>query len=130
MKIAFPLLNENVLAIDFSHSNYIGIYDVGKDWTDIINIQAQDKKLEMMESFKSMNSQGLTHVISPFYSYMTLRIFKEIQIKPLKAKGTSLHENIKSFQDCRLLPFEVNESLLFGECARDCLSCAPDCTDN
>jgi len=125
MKIAFPLLNKKVLAVDFSHSNYLGIFDTSKNETDIINIKSMDKKLKMMDSIRSMNSEDLTHVISPYYSYITLRIFKDIQIKPLKAKGINLDENIRLFKDCKLIPFEVNESLLCGECAGDCLGCDP-----
>ena len=130
MKIAFPLLNKTDLAIDFSHSNYIGIHDLSKKSTDIIDVQSHDKRLEIMDSFRKLNSDGLIYVVSPFYSYMTLRIFKEIQIKTLKAKGIKMCENIKSFEESKLKLYEVNESLLFGPCAMDCMSCDPDCTDN
>jgi predicted Fe-Mo cluster-binding NifX family protein len=130
MKIAFPLFNEDVLAIDFNHSNFIGIYDGASDKTDIINIQPLDKKSGQMNAFKLLHAEGLTHVASISFSYLALRIFKEQNIKPMKAKGMSLVENIKLFNEARLLPFDVTESLLYGECAKDCLGCGSDCSDN
>jgi predicted Fe-Mo cluster-binding NifX family protein len=130
MKIAFPLFNKDVLAIDFNHSNFIGIYDAINNQTKIINIQSAEKKTETIDAFKLLNSEGLTHVASISFSYLALRIFKEQNIKPLKAKGMSLVENIKLFNETRLLHFEVTESLLYGECAKDCLGCGSDCSDN
>jgi predicted Fe-Mo cluster-binding NifX family protein len=127
MKIALPLLNEKELAIDFTHSNFIGIYDVNNNELQILNNQSLEKKLKAMELFKNMINDGLAFTISPFYSYMSLRVFKEIRIQTLKAQGISLNENIRSFRESKLLPFNIDESLLYGECAKDCTSCATDC---
>jgi predicted Fe-Mo cluster-binding NifX family protein len=130
MKIALPLLNEKELAIDFTHSNFIGIYDVNNNELQILNNQSLEKKLKAMELFKNMINDGLAFTISPFYSYMSLRVFKEIRIKTLKAQGISLNDNIRSFKESMLLPFNIDESLLYGECAKDCTGCATDCSNN
>jgi predicted Fe-Mo cluster-binding NifX family protein len=125
MKIAMPLLNETELAVDFTHSNYIGIYDVKENELKIISNESLESKLKAMDILKAMVSEGLMYVISPFYSYMSLRIFKENNIKALKSKGIKLEANINSFKDSLLNPFDYEESLLIGECARDCLGCGP-----
>ena len=45
MKIAFPLLNEKELAIDFVHSRYIGIYDDMDSKTNLIPLSGLEKNL-------------------------------------------------------------------------------------
>lgn len=130
MKVAIPLLNKDELAIDFSHSEFIGIYDSDKNVIDILDNQSLEKKLKIMELFRNLSSVGLVYSISPFYSYLTLRVLKEIKIIPFKAKGISLKENINFFNESRLLQYKVDESLLYGECARDCTGCDTSCSDN
>jgi predicted Fe-Mo cluster-binding NifX family protein len=130
MKVAIPLLNKEELAIDFSHSEFIGIFDTDKNAVELLKNQTLDLKLKTMELLKNLSPVGLAYTISPFYSYMTLRILKEIKIKTLKAKGTNLKDNIKSFKESQLHPFQVDESLLYGDCYRDCSGCGTSCSDN
>jgi predicted Fe-Mo cluster-binding NifX family protein len=125
MKIAMPLLNEKELAVDFTHSNFIGIYDVKENEIKFISNNTLESKLKAMDILKDMVAEGLMYAISPFYSYMSLRIFKENNIKTLKSRGIKIDDNILSFKESSLFPFHFEESLLTGECARDCLGCGP-----
>lgn len=130
MKIAMPLINESKLAVDFTHSNFIGIYDVTEGELKMFSNDSLESKLKAMDFIKNMVTDGLVYTISPFYSYMTLKIFKENNIKALKSKGNDLNENIKSFKNSALCPFLLEESLLYGECAKDCTGCGITCSDN
>ncbi len=130
MKIAFPLLNEKELAIDFVHSDYIGIYDDVEGRIELISISGIEKKVGITLFFDTMTGQGLKSVVSPYYSYMTLRVFKENKIETLKAISSNLDENIRFFKDRSLKPFSTYESLLIGECAKDCSGCGTSCSEN
>lgn len=130
MKIAFPLLNETELAIDFAHSHFIGLYDDVENKTELIPVFEIRKNADLIMFFDSMTVNGLKSVASPYYSYMTLRIFKENEINTLKAEGRSLEENIHHYNSQSLKPFNVYESLLVGECAKSCSSCGTSCSEN
>ena len=90
MKIAFPLLNKNELAIDFAHSNFIGVYDDTEVDVKLIPLNGIEQELGIINFFDLMVSSGLNSVASPYYSYMALRVFKENKIETYKAKGTDL----------------------------------------
>ncbi|HEY4789089.1 MAG TPA: hypothetical protein VIH57_23735 [Bacteroidales bacterium] len=130
MKIAFPLLNEKELAVDFAHSHYIGIYDETTGATDLIPVSGIRKTVGSTLFLDGVSCQGLNFVASPFFSYMILRVFKENEIETLKAKGTSLDDNIRYFKNRTLKPFNVYESLLIGDCVRDCTGCGSSCSEN
>lgn len=130
MKIAFPLLNEKELSTDFAHSKYIGIYDDGEGKTELVSLSDLVKDAGAVMIFESLAAQGLQLVASPFYSYLSLRVFKENNIITLKAVGKSLEENIRQFKASELRPFDVQESLLVGDCAKDCTSCGTSCSEN
>jgi predicted Fe-Mo cluster-binding NifX family protein len=129
MKIAFPLLNENKLAIDFAHASYIGIYDDKENTTELIPLLEMTLKSGFSVFFDALISQGLTSVISPYYSYMSLRIFKENEIETLKAMDRSLEENIRHFNEKTLKPFSIYESLQPGDCVSNCSSCGTSCSN-
>jgi predicted Fe-Mo cluster-binding NifX family protein len=130
MKIAFPLLNEVELAEDFAHSHYVGIYDDVKNHIDLISLSEIEKHLTIQTFFDALSALGLIKVVSPFYSYMSLRVFRENKIETLKAMGTKLDENIQLLHDMELKAYNVSDSLLFGECFNDCNSCSPSCSSN
>ena len=130
MKIAFPLLNEKELANDFAHAYHIGIYDEDDDQTELISISEIEKISSVSKFFELLTTLGLNSVVSPHYSYMSLRIFKENQIRPLKAVGTNLNHNIKLHNEKALNPFDVYESLINDACASDCGSCETICSNN
>jgi len=130
MKIAFPLLNEVELAEDFAHSCYVGIYDDVKNHIDLIALSEIEKNLTINTFFDALSALGLIKVVSPFYSYMSLRVFKENKIEALKAFGTKLEDNIRLLHNMELQPYNVTDSLLFGECFKDCSSCGPSCSSN
>lgn len=125
MKIGFPLVNENELAHDFAHSNFLGLYDERtgeKDFFPIVGFT--DPKENYFFDF--MVKQGLTKVASPFYSFMSLRVFKENNIETYKAKGDTIDDNIQLFVNGKMKPFDIYEALLTGDCAKDCASCSPE----
>ena len=127
MKIAFPLLSQSELAIDFIHSQYLGIFDIENDKIDVLSFEGVEKNLVAVAFFEAMTLAGLCSVVSPYYSFMALRVFKENNIETFKAKGTDLLENIAFYKSKRLKSFDIYESLLVGPCAKDCSSCGPVC---
>ncbi len=127
MKIAFPLLNEKELAEDFVHSTYIGVYDDVKNTTELIVMTGYEKGVSSSLFFSALIDRGLKAVVCPFYSYMSLRVFKENNIETLKAISTDFEENVKELKDHMLMPYDVYEALLTGPCARDCTSCGTTC---
>jgi predicted Fe-Mo cluster-binding NifX family protein len=124
MKVGFPLMNENELANDFAHSKYIGICDVSTGLSEIMPID--DTLGNERSIFDSLLQNNLKLVISPFYSFMSLRVFKENKISTYKAKGRLVDENLLFLKSGKMKPFDIYESLLTGECARDCLGCSPE----
>jgi predicted Fe-Mo cluster-binding NifX family protein len=130
MKIAFPLLNEKELSNDFSHALHIGIYNEELDHLEIISITELEKMSKVTNFIDLMISLGLSSVVSPHYSYMSLRIFKENRINTLKAVGFCLDQNIKLHRDRELIPFDVYKSLINDDCVSDCGSCGTSCSSN
>lgn len=124
MKLGFPLKNETELAHDFSQSKILGIFDLNTGNKEFLRIK--DNLTSEKEVFDSLFRNELTQVISPFYTFMSLRVFKENKIVTFKAKGNSLDDNILLFQSGKMKPFDIYESLLTGECAKDCLGCSTD----
>lgn len=128
MKIAFPLANERELSVDFMHSRFIGIYDDASEKTDLIPVHGIKQNVGVTLFFDALLSQGLKFVVSPFYSYMTLRVFKENGIGTLKAVSTDLVENINYYKNSSLKPFDVYDSFHIRDCVRDCSGCGSSCS--
>jgi predicted Fe-Mo cluster-binding NifX family protein len=127
MKIAFPLLNENEMAQDFAHSQFIGIYDEKTDSSSIISLKNKAEDQSVNDFFDMIAAQGLQCVVSPFFSFMSLRVFKENNIKAYKAHGKSIDENISKFKDRILTPFSPYEALMAGGgCSSSCMECSSD----
>ena len=125
MKVGFPLKNEHELANDFAHSSFIGVYDEYSGNRELYAI-ADNSVFNQQNAFELMLKHGLAKVASPFFSFMSLRVFKENHIVTYKAKSLRLDENILLFQTGKMIPFDIYESLLTGDCAKDCASCSPD----
>ena len=130
MKIAFPLLNEKELAKDFTQAKHIGIYDEEEDHTEMISITEIEKQSTVALFFETMISLGLNAIVSPHFSNMSLRVFKENQIETLKTSGFILTQNIFLYKEKELNPFNVYESLINDGCIRDCGSCGTTCSSN
>lgn len=131
MKYLFPLINDKELANDFVHSQFIGIYDDDTNKTELIPTSGTDGKPIDNVFFDSIVNKGLKSVISPYYSFMTLRVFKENNIETIKAKSTILDENIQHLKNNTLKPFDIYEALLNGgDCATECSSCGTSCSEN
>jgi predicted Fe-Mo cluster-binding NifX family protein len=120
MKIAFPLKNEEELANDFAHARFIGVYDVQHMKMEIFTLADIENQIGISSFFKVMTSQGLSATVSPFYSYLSLSVFKEIHIETYKANSYHLKENIAIFNEGKLEHFDVHESLLTGMCIQKC----------
>lgn len=130
MKIAFPLKNEKELAKDFAHAYHIGIYDDEDDQTEVITISEIENVSTVTVFFDLLIALGLKSIISPYYSYMSLRVFKENQIDTMKAIGVNLNYNIELHKENRLTHFNVYESLISDDCLSDCGSCGTSCSSN
>lgn len=130
MKIAFPLIDKKELAVDFVHSNYVGIFDSENNKTDLLPIAGFEKNIGIVAFFDAMTSAGLNSVVSPYYSFMALRVFKENNIETYKAKGTNLQDNINFFKADSLKSFDLYESMVISPCAKDCSSCGPVCSNH
>ena len=116
MKIAFPLKNENELSNDFEYARFIGIYDKRLNKFEIFTLSEIKNQIGLSRFFDKMATQGLKAVISPFYSYLSLHVFKEIHIATYKAHSFNLKENISLIRKGKLELFDVHESLLTGMC--------------
>ena len=128
MKIAFPLLNKTELADDFAHANFIAIYESKTDKLEIVPLSGLEKGVGASTFFGNLIGRGLNSVACSFYSYMTLRVFKENNVETLKSISTELIENINAYNINSLPQFDVYEALLTGPCASDCGSCGTTCT--
>jgi predicted Fe-Mo cluster-binding NifX family protein len=124
MKVGFPLTNDTELAHDFAHSKFIGIIDLQTGSKKVVPVGCD--LLSEKEIFETLVKSSLNEVISPFYTFMSLRIFKENNITTYKAKGKSMDDNIHLYKLGKMKPFDIYESLLTGPCAKDCLSCSPE----
>jgi len=124
MKVGFPLQNETELAHDFAHSKFIGIIDLFTGSKKVIPVGAD--LISEKSVFDSLITNNLNEVISPFYTFMSLRIFNENKITTYKAMGKSMDENMLLYQSGKIKPFDIYSSLLTGECAKDCLGCSTD----
>jgi predicted Fe-Mo cluster-binding NifX family protein len=124
MKIAFPLLTEKDLAQDFAHSKLIGIFDISTSYMKLLPVG--ENLTDEKNIFDSLVQNELNMVISPFYSFMSLRVFKENGIKTFKALRGTIDDNINSYMSGKMKPFDIYESLLTGDCAKDCASCGPE----
>lgn len=128
MKIAFPLASESELAIDFARSNFVGIYDVNDGNLDFISLASQSFTSIPSFIFETMKQLETKWVVSPFFSFMALRVFKENNFNTLKATGTNLLENINYFKTGMLEPFcSVDVFLAMQNCKDGCSSCASPC---
>jgi predicted Fe-Mo cluster-binding NifX family protein len=128
MKIAFPLVSDNILAADFTHAHFVGVFDTEMDKIEILSIDEIDKKTGNSSFSQTLISVGINVVVSAYYSFMSLRVFKENSIEPYKASSADLHENIAMYKAKELYPYDVVESLLIGDCARDCIRCSTTCS--
>jgi len=123
MKIAFPLLNEKELALDFSKSKYVGIYDDTISRLDIVSICDDNIERDLSILFKTLLQHDLKFVISPFCSFMSLRILKENNLEACQAVGSSIQENIHLLKNNKLEPFMSTDVNGSTNCAIEYSSC-------
>ncbi len=128
MKIALPLISESELASDFSKSSYVGIYDVVEGNLNVISLASQSMTTIQSFIFETMKSLDTQWVISPNFSFMALRVFKENKINVLKASGTNLNENIDFFKTGILVPFSAFDVFMSSQnCTDVCSTCGSQC---
>lgn len=124
MKVAFPLINERELALDFSKSTIIGIFDEENERLEFIQLESEFQNKGGSVLMDLQQVKDLTTIVSPSLSFMALRVFKEHQFETFKADGTSLLENIILFKERTLKPFMSAGSFLEAMCGGGCSSCA------
>jgi len=127
MKIAFPLIDETELALDFSKSRNIGIYDDETDVLDVIAMRDENKETDIATLFQYLLNQNLKYIISPVCSFMSLRIFSENNLEALQAVGTNISENINLLKRQELKPFNKMDSFTRKSCDSACSSCKTEC---
>ena len=127
MKIAFPLLTQSEMAIDFSRSKYVGIYDDELKSFEMISLLEKDQNFDFSSFFQSLLQQNLSCVISPFFTFMSLRVFRENNLETLKAEGLNVEANIDLFQQKELKPFVSFDAFKASGCSSSCISCETSC---
>ena len=127
MKVAFPLLNEDEIAADFSKSNYVGIYDDEKQSLDLIAMYDDSKESDITKLFQTLLNHKLKYIVSPVCSFMSLRIFKEHELEALQAIGTNIRENIILLKQEMLEPFSSVDVYTSKQCGAVCSSCQTSC---
>jgi predicted Fe-Mo cluster-binding NifX family protein len=123
MKVAFPLLSHSELAITFSKSKYIGIYDDAICKLAVIPLTENNQNFDFQLLFQTMLKQDLNCIVSPFFTFMSLRVFRENKIETLKAEGTSIDENILFLKQNTLKPFVSFDAFKASGCSSSCSSC-------
>lgn len=127
MKTVFALNDQNYLALDFTKSKMLGIYDEIMKDIKFIEFHYEDAINDKQSVFNQILQQGITKVVSPHYSFMSLRVFKENNIEPLKAVGKSLAFNLNMLIHKQLQVFCVDESGNETSCAKSCAGCSVGC---
>ena len=127
MKAAFPLTDKTYLAPDFSKSNLIGIYDGSTQKLEYISLSEKDEQTDLSSVFKKMIAQNVTVVISPFFNFMSLRVFRENNIQTLKSEGKSISFNLNLLIHNQLKSFDAMEAFNSGGCGSSCSSCTTTC---
>ena len=128
MKIAFPLISEIELADDFTNSSFVGVYDVDDDKLNLISLSSQTPSSSSGFIFETLKHLEAKSVVSPFYSFMALRVFKENNFNTLKAINTNLEDNIIHFKSGGLQPFNAVDAFFANQnCKNGCLSCESQC---
>lgn len=127
MKILFPLLDESFLAPDFSKSNMLGIYDESNKSVQIIHLAIQTSHNQTATVFHTILQQNVDYVVSPVFSAMSLRVFKENNITPYKAVGKSIVFNINMLVNNQLQPYNMHDTGNHTSCSSSCSSCGVGC---
>lgn len=117
------------LANDFVQATYLGIYDLENNRMEFLSTQGIEHQFGMLSFFQAMVDAGLSSVISPFYSFMAIRVFKEYHIQTYKASGYDLQKNIRLFKACLLKPFDHIDSFQNHQCASQCTGCNSVCNN-
>lgn len=125
MKVAFPLSNENELAIDFANSLYIGFYDESVKQVEMISMQDMKKILVGMNFHEYLISKGLSAIISPQFNFLTLRILKENQVQAFQAVSRNVDENIQALSSSGLSNYEP---VFSSSCSSSCGTCSSTCS--
>ena len=129
MKIALPLIDEHELALDFSKSKSVGIYDDETDILDIISIMDNSKESDLGILFRTLIQYNLKYIVSPFCSFLTLKVFRDNNLEALQAIGTNLNQNIELLKKNELKPFISSEIYSSKKCGSSCSSCEISCVN-
>jgi predicted Fe-Mo cluster-binding NifX family protein len=124
MKIMIPLINENLLAPDFGHSTFIGLYNYTDESLDLIQSEKIKKNPGYTAFFDSLSSRGVKAVLGLKFNNLSMRIFRDSDIEMYIAQSEDLLENIKFFEN-GLLNVYVQT---VDKCGESCSSCSTSCS--
>lgn len=117
MKVAFPLKNQRELAIDFGRCDSIGVFDNASNKLELLPYNASN------ELFDQISTKGVDCVVGPYFSCVSLQSFKANNIKVYKACSQCVEDNIKGLYSKVLKLFDIYDTVLVGECPKDCQGC-------
>ena len=130
MRIIMPVIDnkneKNNIANGFLNSEYVCVYDSEEqsyEWlaTEEISKKAGNTSLKLKQ-------KGIRAVISSDITFMALGLFVESGLKVYKARGKSVQENIKYFQDEELDQFTPLGAMSGSSCHGSCSSCGTSCS--
>ena len=117
MKVAFPLRNKKELAIDFVRCESIGVYDQSSRKLEYLPYSSSNELLDQIKAI------GAECVVSPYFSCIALQTFREGNIETYKARSEAIEDNMNGLFSRMLHLFSVYDTLLEGECPKDCSGC-------
>jgi predicted Fe-Mo cluster-binding NifX family protein len=117
MKIAFPLQSKRELASEFSRSAMIGIFNADTRRVDYIGIDHQKEASSGTLLTSLARVEGLTAIMSPRLSAMSLRVLKALHFTVYQADGTNLGHNLRKFASGELPLLESPYASCQGSCS-------------
>jgi predicted Fe-Mo cluster-binding NifX family protein len=129
MNIIIPVSDNKVakdtIAKGFHNSEFACIYnniDKTYEWVETKQLSSIEGNLSI-----DLKRKGIYTVISSHMQLMSLGLFTESGIKVYKAKGSSVVENIKLFNENNLELFTAQAALGGMNCCSSCSSCSSSC---
>jgi predicted Fe-Mo cluster-binding NifX family protein len=129
MNIILPVIDnkdaKDMIAQGFHNTEYACIYnstDNTYEWLETKEISVKEGNLSL-----ALKRRGIYTIISSHMQLMALGLFVDSGLKVYKAKGNSVTENIKLFNDNQLKPFTVQFAVGATNCSGTCSSCDTSC---
>jgi predicted Fe-Mo cluster-binding NifX family protein len=130
MKVAIPVYDEverrNEIAGNLSVMGFLCIFDTesqeGK-W-----IKTLDLAPNMGELLPALHEEEVTAIITRQIHPMALKVLVGRGMEVYRSVGNMLDENLRLFNDSRLLSFDMDTAMTFAKvCGGECDDCKTDC---